>query len=341
MRKHLFLSHLCLLDHGSSEHPENANRLRDILAAFDTSSSKKFLDLSNNRLGTFDEVGQVHDLTYINHVRALEGQNANLDHETILSPGSVKAAFLAAGLGIELVEQVLEGKIQDGFAFVRPPGHHARPAAAMGFCVFNNIAIAARKALSKGIKRILILDWDVHHGNGTQETFYEDDRVLFIDLHQENLFPQNSGLLNERGKGLGLGFTVNIPLPPSCRDADYLYAFDKLVKPLALQYRPELILVSAGFDAHESDPLGSMNLTTHGFGRLAAKIKSLANDLCGGKMVFFLEGGYNTYFLAKNVMECVDVLINETSKEDDEIQPYSHGVERLINEIYDSTRRNT
>lgn len=339
MQKHLFLSNPCLLDHGSSNHPENADRLKTILAKLQESPYKQFVDLSISRLATETELSQVHDPAYVSHVLSLKGKESSLDDETILSPGSVKAALMAAGLSLELVEQILEEKIENGFVLARPPGHHAQPAAGMGYCVFNNIALAARQAISRGIERILILDWDVHHGNGTQEIFYDEDRVLFIDLHQENLFPAASGLVNETGQGKGSGFTVNVPLCDSCRDADYLYIFEKLVRPLALEYRPELILVSAGFDAHESDPMGFMSLTTRCFGLLTSKVKSLAHEVCGGKVAFFLEGGYNSFFLAQNVMECIGVLANETAffeTTEGELQPSCHAVEKLVKEIYEA-----
>lgn len=334
LQKSLFLSHPCQLDHGHSTHPENAYRLEAIINELNKSSYKHLVDLSIQRLATKDELSQVHDLFYINYILSQKGKDAILDCETIITPGSVQAALSAAGLGIELVEQVLEKKIQNGFALIRPPGHHARKANGMGFCLFNNIAIAAQKAISMGIKRILILDWDVHHGNGTQEIFYEDDRVLFIDLHQENLFPSGSGLLNETGESKGLGYTVNIPLPPACKDADYLYIFDTVVRPLALKYEPELILVSCGFDAHESDPMGFMCLTTEGYGKLTAKVKKLAEEVCEGKIVFFLEGGYNPSYLAKNVMECIKVLVNETVSHP-EIHPPSDIVKCQVRKIYD------
>lgn len=334
--KHLLLSHPCMLEHGIDLHPENAGRLRAILAALEQSPYKKFLDVSMTRMATVEELSAVHDLSYINHVLSLDGKLASIDHETFITKGSVKAARVAAGLGLELVEEVCSGKIENGFALVRPPGHHCVPEGGMGFCIFNNIAIGAKKALAMGVKRVLIVDWDVHHGNGTQKAFYDEPRVFSIDLHQDNLFPVGSGLLQQTGSGKGLGFTANIPLPDSCRDDDYLYAFEKIVKPLARMYRPELILVSAGFDAHESDPLGSMSLTTSGFGKMCGVVKSLAKELCGGKMVLFLEGGYNPPYLAANVIECVRVLVDEapaTVQED--VQPYSYGMQTYIQEVYD------
>lgn len=340
MNKNLFLSDVRLLNHGISSHPENSGRLEAILDIFKGNPLENLLNLDINRLATVEELSLVHDVSYINSVLALAGKDAYLDNETILTSGSVQAALLAAGLGLELVEQIHDGKIENGFALVRPPGHHARIASGMGFCIFNNIAIAAKMALSKGVNRILILDWDVHHGNGTQEMFYDDDRVLFIDLHQENLFPKDSGLINDIGKDKGRGYTVNVPLPAGSTDADYLYVFDELVKPLALKYLPELILVSAGYDAHESDPLGFMNLTTQGYGHLTAKVKSLAKEVCQSRLGFFLEGGYDPYFLAKNVMECVTGLVNQAiplDERDDNIQPSNH-IKHLIREIYEARK---
>jgi acetoin utilization deacetylase AcuC-like enzyme len=300
-----------MLEHGISSHPENAERLRSVLKLLSESPYKDLVDLSCHRKATMDELQKNHSADYIKHVLSLEGQDVSLDSETILTKGSVEAALVAVGLGIELVERVIKGEAKNGFALLRPPGHHARPTAGMGFCVFNNIAIAARKALSMGIKRLLIFDFDVHHGNGTEESFYEDDRVLFIDLHQENLFPVNSGKLEDSGREKGLGYTLNIPLPEGCGDSDYLYTFDTVVRPIVLEYQPELILVSAGFDAHESDPLGFMNLTTPGYGQIASRIKALAQEVCDGKVVFFLEGGYNPNYLARNVLECIKVLSDE------------------------------
>lgn len=333
MSKHLFLSNQCMLDHVCPRHPEAPSRLRAIIEEMALSPHKKYLDMYCERLATTHDLCRVHTSEYVDQILALEGQEGMLDRDTFLSAGSIKAALTAAGLGIELVEQVLSGKIHNGFLFERPPGHHARPGVGMGFCIFNNIAIAAKKALSLGIERILIFDWDVHHGNGTQEAFYEDDRVLFIDFHQENLFPLNSGLINEIGSGEGLGYTRNVPLPAMCGNDDYFYAFDELVVPLAKAYRPQLILVSAGFDAHAADPLGSMRITSNGFGILAAKIKTLAEQLCEGKLILFLEGGYDPYYLAQSVMECVGVLVNESPASIKAEGPPSIEVKRRVDEV--------
>jgi acetoin utilization deacetylase AcuC-like enzyme len=337
MSNHLFLSDERMLQHDTGDHPENASRLQAILEEFKQSPYQEFLNFSSKRSASKNELITVHEAAYVDHILSLKGKTSLIDAETIISPGSVQAALLASGLGLELTEQVVKGTVQNGFALVRPPGHHARPSLGMGFCLFNNIAIAAKKALAMGVKKILIFDFDVHHGNGTQEAFYNDDRVFFIDVHQENLFPLNSGLLNESGYGKGEGFTVNIPLPQGSGDQDYLYVFDRLVKPLAVEYCPELILVSAGFDAHESDPLGFMKLTTKGYGNLIKKLKFLALSLCGGKLIMFLEGGYNPFFLAKNVMECVRVLIEDIDTYINEVEnPAYKGINKIIEDVYES-----
>jgi len=312
MENTLLLSHPFLLNHGRSNHPENRERLSAILSKFESSFLSHSIEMTSNRIAQKDELSLVHSEEYISHVFSLDGQETSLDHETPLTQDSVKAACIAAGLSLEMIDRVINlqnsQQIKNGFLLVRPPGHHARPSQGMGFCIFNNIALAAKRAISSGINRILILDWDVHHGNGTQETFYKDNRVLFIDLHQENLFPSNSGLTSEQGEGKGLGFTINVPMPHSCTNNDYLFVIDNLVKPIATRYQPELILVSAGFDAHEEDPLGSMRITTKGYGLLTEKVKELADKLCNGKLILFLEGGYQPNHLASNVLQCAEVL---------------------------------
>lgn len=324
---HLLRSHPCMLDHGITPHPEHAGRLQAILAALQDSP---YLDLSDVCPATKEELALVHNPAYIDQVLACEGRYQAIDSETVITPGTVKAALTAAGIGIELVQKVIKGEIENGFALVRPPGHHAEPQIGMGFCIFNNIAIAAKKALSLGLKRVMILDWDVHHGNGTQKAFYESDQLLFIDLHQDNLYPKNSGLLEETGSGKGKGFTVNIPLPDSCRNDDYLYIFEKIIKPKALAFKPELILVSAGFDAHESDPLGSMQLTTEGFGRLTTAVKSLLP----GRLLLFLEGGYNVPCLAQNVVECSSRLISNKYTYQPVGEPYSYGMKEYVDTLF-------
>ncbi len=305
-----FISHSAFLVHGRANHPENFKRLNAILTAFETAPAllRQCLQLDLPRKATRDELLLVHTASYVDHVLALAGLETELDSETPLSAGSVDAALLAVGTCLHLLESILNGKVQNGMALVRPPGHHARPGQGMGFCVFNNIALTAARTLALGLKRVCILDWDVHHGNGTQDAFYNDHRVLFIDLHQDDLFPKNSGSADEIGAGKGKGYTLNIPLPHSTDDAGYLRILEEVVKSRVFQFKPELILVSAGFDAHISDPLGSMSLTDEGYRAMTRVVKAWAQELCDGRLMMTLEGGYEPTALAKNVLACGEVL---------------------------------
>lgn len=317
----LLFTHADCLDHGSSahtgvdpgghpgEHPENAGRLSAILKKLraDPTLSSLLEDRCDRKIERH-ELLRLHTSSYIDVVYDLRGQLGEIDPETPVTAGSVLAAERAAGLALEMVERIWKGELKRGFSLVRPPGHHARPAGGMGFCIFNNIALAASHLLALGAKRILILDWDVHHGNGTQEAFYESDQVMLIDLHQEDLFPRDSGRSTETGGGKGLGFTLNLPLPHSSEDADYLRVLDAVVDEAVKKFKPEILLVSAGFDAHISDPLGSMSLTTDGFVKMTRRVMVWAESFCGGRLALFLEGGYVPEALAQNVAACAGVL---------------------------------
>ena len=279
-------------------HPENPDRLRviDELIERDYGS----LPLIAPRLAAQSELALIHDPHYIRTVANTEGKpSSRLDADTGLSARSYEIARLAVGGLLEAVDAIL-GTRDPGpltpssiFAFVRPPGHHAEPGRGMGFCLFNNVAIAAAYAKKKhGLKRVLIVDWDLHHGNGTQKAFYEDPGVLFFSSHQYPYYP-GTGNFNETGSGPGEGFIVNAPLPTGFGDAEYISVYDKILKPIALEYRPELVLVSAGFDPYFKDPLGGMKLTRAGFGALMDIVKTIAEDTCSGKVLLTLEGGYN------------------------------------------------
>jgi acetoin utilization deacetylase AcuC-like enzyme len=301
------------LEHNPGDgHPESPNRLRvihDLIA-------KEFSDLPliEPRVATEDELASVHDPFYIQTVANTEGRAfSRLDADTGLSSRSYLIARLAAGGLLQAVDRILKPKSTSQnphavFAFVRPPGHHAEPRRGMGFCLFNNIAIAAEYAIEKhGLKRVLIVDWDLHHGNGTQKAFYDRPDVLFFSSHQYPHYP-GTGNFDEIGGGKGEGFTVNAPFPSGFGDTEYLAVYDRILKPIALEYKPELVLVSAGFDPYVKDPLGGMEVTGDGFGNLATIVREIADATCGGKVLITLEGGYNPDGLREGVRSVLQAL---------------------------------
>jgi acetoin utilization deacetylase AcuC-like enzyme len=264
--------------------------------------------LSRAEPATPHALERVHTPAHVERVRSLEGQYGSLDPDTHLSPESVAAAMLAAGAAIEAVDAVCTGRAANAFALVRPPGHHAVANRAMGFCLFNNVAIAAAHArAARDMQRVLVVDWDVHHGNGTEATFYGSKDVLFFSTHQFPFYP-GTGDLRACGAGAGEGYTVNVPFAGGANDADYALVFRDLLAPIAEQYQPDLVLVSAGFDAHRSDPLGGMRLTEEGFANLCAEVKAIADKFAGGRLVMVLEGGYDLAGLARSVQACVEVM---------------------------------
>jgi acetoin utilization deacetylase AcuC-like enzyme len=245
----------------------------------------------------------------VRHVAERGG--GHLDLDTYVAAGSYRAALKAAGGLIDLTAAVLEGRLEDGFGLVRPPGHHALRDRGMGFCLFNNVALAAYAALEKhGLERILIVDFDVHHGNGTQDSFDDEPRVLYFSTHQYPHYP-GTGHWREMGRGKGQSTTANVPLSPGVGDAGYNLIFEDFLWPLAECYCPQLVLVSAGYDAHWSDPLAGMTLSVTGYAQLARSLKSLAEALCSGKIVFTLEGGYNLDVLSYGVLNTFKALLGD------------------------------
>jgi len=281
-------------------HPERPQRIRvllDLAAEFAAPFSR--LD---PRAATQEEIETCHTRDYIDLVRSTSAKNScALDGDTVTSRDSFDIALLATGGFLRLLDAIAAGEARNGFALVRPPGHHALPDRAMGFCLFNTIAIGAQHVRRHyGAKRVLIMDWDVHHGNGTQEIFYRDPSVLYVSTHQYPYYP-GTGAADEVGAGAGAGFTVNVPLPAGCGDEEYVRVFRDLVVPAADKFAPDWILVSAGFDPHQRDPLGGMNVTVAGFAAMASALVQAAEKYADGRIAFILEGGYDLQALKNSV----------------------------------------
>ncbi|MHB0871737.1 MAG: histone deacetylase family protein [Chloroflexota bacterium] len=317
----LYYSDACL-KHDTGGHPESAQRLEAIMGRLRSLGDLPGLSLLEAPAAGLELVERVHTPGLVKRVlREAERGGGWLDPDTVVSPGSVEAALHAVGGTVEATVAVATGKLENGFVAVRPPGHHATPDRAMGFCLFNNVAIAARQLLDRGLAgRIAIVDFDVHHGNGTQEVFYQEPSVLYFSTHQMPLFP-GTGRHTETGRGPGEGYTVNAPLPPGVGDEGYLYLFESVLAPLLRRYRPELLLVSAGYDPHWRDPLASMRVTVPGFRRMAAELQGLARDLCGGKAVYVLEGGYDLAALGCAVEATVRLLCGDGKETEDPYGP--------------------
>jgi acetoin utilization deacetylase AcuC-like enzyme len=283
------------LEHSAGfDHPESPERLAAIYEMLELPDmADRFIRIPV-RTATIDELAMVHRRSYIDLVAETAGQSFTpLDPDTATSAESYTAALLAAGGLLNAIDSVISGEVDNAFALVRPPGHHAEDRGAMGFCLFNNVAIGAHYAINKHrMQRVLIVDWDLHHGNGTQHSFYEDPRVLYFSTHQYPYYP-GTGDLKEHGRGAGLGYTINVPLRPGADNALYLEIFQKLLQPVALQFQPQLILVSAGFDIYKQDPLGGMKVTTEGFASLTRVLMNIADACCRGRLVMTLEGGYH------------------------------------------------
>ena len=302
------------LKHITSEsHPENHHRLEVIYKMLDQDDmAGKFQEISP-RFATEEEVELIHTSRYISKVAATAGKSHTmLDPDTQTSPKSYEAAMLAVGGLLESIDKVMVGDVDNSFAIVRPPGHHAESDRGMGFCLFNNVAIGASYAIEKhSLDRILIVDWDLHHGNGTQHLFYNDPGVLYFSTHQFPYYP-GTGSFEETGAGEGKGFTVNVPLSGGQGDGDYLRIFNRILRPFSLQYQPQLILVSAGFDTYFKDPLGAMKITPGGFAGLSKSLLEIADSSCEGRIAFILEGGYHLDGLQESVKAVLKELKGES-----------------------------
>ena len=287
-------------------HPERPERLKVLLDLAGELDSNSF-QLLPPRPAIRKEIETCHASDYIEVVRSTSQRNRYaLDGDTVTCRDSFGVGLLAVGGFLRLLDAIAAGEARNGFALVRPPGHHALRDRAMGFCLFNTVAIGARHVRRHyGAERVLIMDWDVHHGNGTQEAFYRDRSVLYLSTHQYPYYP-GTGAAEEVGEGDGEGYTVNVPLPAGCGDGEYLRAFREIVVPIAEKYTPDWILVSAGFDPHARDPLGGMNVTESGFGAMASMLLDLAEQHAGGKIGFLLEGGYDLAALKNSVVSVLE-----------------------------------
>jgi len=299
-------------------HPESPQRLgatHAILAAPDMLG--QFIEIAP-RYATHEEIALIHSPSYINLVASTAGQPfVSLDPDTATTPESYDVAKLAVGGLCNAIDSVVSGEVENAFALIRPPGHHAGVSNAAGFCIFNNVAIGAMHAIMKNkMDRILIVDWDLHHGNGTQAQFYEDPRVLYFSTHQYPYYP-GTGAIEEIGRGKGLGYNINVPLRPGVDSAQYVRIFRRIIYPISMKFKPDLVMISAGFDPYYKDPLGGMKVTPDGFACMARILLDIADKCCGGKIVVTLEGGYHLTGLAESIKAVLVEMHDGTHVTDD------------------------
>ena len=288
-------------------HPERSERIGALVEAFKKWDRLDELIRIPTSTAREEWIRAVHSPEHLARIKTTSGKDfSQLDADTSTSADSYEVALLAAGSAVGLVDELTREKIDSGFAVIRPPGHHAESNRVMGFCLFNNVAVAAEWAIRKGLaKRVAIVDFDVHHGNGTQEIFYSRSDVLYLSTHQYPFYP-GTGHFSETGAGPGEGFTANFPIPAGTGDHFHCTLFRDLLLPIVRQFDPQLILVSAGYDAHRDDPLAGMNLSTEGFGALVNLLNDVAREVCGGRVLYLLEGGYNLSALCDAVLLTID-----------------------------------
>jgi acetoin utilization deacetylase AcuC-like enzyme len=306
-----FYDHPLFREHDAGPgHPERPERLDALRRGLRDAGVEARLQQLEPRPVTREQLLRVHTPEHLRNVAASEGRTLRFDPDTQAGPRSYEAALLAAGAAVDAVDLVLDGGAERAFCAVRPPGHHAEAERAMGFCLFNNVAVAAAHALARGLSRVAVIDWDVHHGNGTQAIFWSEPRVLYVSSHQFPFYPGTGGL-GEVGAGRGRGFTVNLPMPGGLGDEDYVGVYREIVLPVGRAYDPELVLVSVGFDPHRDDPLAGMRLSEDGFAALAATCLEVAGGSAGGRAVFVLEGGYDLAGIAASAAAVLACLLGE------------------------------
>lgn len=315
MNKTGYISDPFYLKHKNEPHPENPGRLNAIQKNIESSKYYNNLTLIQPRKATVEDIAKVHGTGYIRSVEdSCRNGVRNLDADTVISADSYQAALLSAGAGLEALDKILEGTVGNAFCAVRPPGHHAEQNKAMGFCLFNNVGVIARYAQDvKNIQKIFIFDWDVHHGNGTQHSFYKDSSIYYSSIHQYPFYPGTGGV-DETGTGDGLGSNLNLPMRAYSCDADYINVIEHKLIPVIQKFNPDLIIISAGFDAHENDPLAQINLSTDCYGKMTQKLMEIANDVCNGRILSMLEGGYDYSALADSVQLHVETLSSSQSQ---------------------------
>jgi acetoin utilization deacetylase AcuC-like enzyme len=295
-----FVDHVTPVGH--PERPERAETLAAVAASFKEQGGT----VLEPRAATDKDLERVHAREHIDAIVATRGKATMIDADTFTSPDSDEIARLAAGAVLTGVDHVLDGgKGSHALVLVRPPGHHAEADRAMGFCLYNNIAVGAAHARARGCSKVAIVDYDVHHGNGTQWIFYEDPTVFFASSHQYPFYP-GTGAASEKGRGAGVGFTLNIPLDAGARDDEIERKYAEQVVPAVRAFKPDLLMISAGFDAHEMDPLGQLRMTTAGFGRLTTSLVALADEVCEGKVVLVTEGGYDLKALSDSLKAVIE-----------------------------------
>jgi len=285
-------------------HPERPERA-EVMDAVADRWRQRGTEIVAPREATVEQLARVHGREYLRQISETTGRSRQLDPDTYTSPESHEIALLAAGAAIDAVERVMGGSHQAAVALVRPPGHHAERDRAMGFCLYNNVAVAAAHARAQGAAKVAIVDYDVHHGNGTQHIFEADPHVLYVSTHQFPYYP-GTGAAHEVGREAGLGFTVNVPLEVGASDEDYQFVFEKIVVPVLRQFEPDVMLVSAGVDAHERDPLGGMRLSTAAFRAMTLELRAVAEECCRGRILSVTEGGYDLEALAASLDAIID-----------------------------------